>query len=46
MERETLKELGGSAVQLVRKISEGSYGTVNVARMMTPAYGQSEVEIM
>ena len=44
VERETLREVPASAVQLVTKISEGSYGSVNVAKVVSPAYGQTEVD--
>ena len=44
MERGVLREVPASAVQLVNKISEGSYGTVNLARVLVPAYSQTEVD--
>ena len=44
VERGILREVPPTAVQLVEKISEGGYGTVNVARVLVPAYSQTEVE--
>ena len=44
MEREKPREVAASAIQLVSKISEGSYGTVNVAKVVTPPYGQTEAD--
>ena len=44
MERGVLREVPASAVQLVNKISEGSYGTVNLAKVLVPAYSQTEVD--
>ena len=44
MERGVLREVPASAVQLVNKISEGGYGTVNVAKVLVPAYSQTEVD--
>ena len=44
MEQETLREVAASSVQLVSKISEGNYGSVNVAKVVTAAYGQTELD--
>ena len=44
MERGVLREVPATAVQLVNKVSEGSYGTVNLAKVLVPAYGQTEVD--
>ena len=44
MEQETLREVAASNVQLVSKISEGNYGSVNVAKVVTAAYGQTELD--
>lgn len=44
MEQETLREVPASSVQLVTKISEGNYGSVNVAKVVTAAYGQTELD--
>ena len=44
MEQETLREVSASSVQLVSKISEGNYGSVNVAKVVIAAYGQTELD--
>ena len=44
MEQETLREVAASSVQLVSKISEGNYESVNVAKVVTAAYGQTELD--
>ena len=44
VERGVLREIPATAVQLVSKMSEGSYGTVNLARVLVPAYSQTELE--
>ena len=41
VERETLNEVSSNSVQLVKKISEGTYGTVHVAKVVTAQYGRS-----
>ena len=44
VESETLTQVGQAQVQLLRQISEGSYGTAHVAQVVVAGYGRSAAE--
>ena len=41
VEREVLNEVSPNSVQLVKKISDGTYGTVHIAKVIVTPYGKS-----
>ena len=44
VERETLTQVGPGGLQLIRQLSEGSYGTVHVAQVAVAGYGRAAAE--
>ena len=44
VERESLNEVSESSVQLIKKISDGTYGTVHVANVVVAPYGKHNSE--